>query len=690
MPTAYKSQKAKASDRQRQKTREGQDIGKLPRVMNPRRKKKCRASLRAFCDSYLKARFQWAWCADHLKMIAKLETAVLKGGMFTFAMPRGSGKTSLAEAAAIWALLYGFRHYVLLVAARADLAEKILKSIRDEFELNELLLADFPEVCYPIAKLEGEARRCGGQHIGGKKTYVKWTQKQLVLPTVAKSPASGSVVEVAGIEGGIRGPKHRRSDGSTIRPDFVIPDDPQTDESAKHRGQVEFRERIIEGAILRLSGPKVKIAAVMPLTVIYPGDLADRYLSKSIHPEWSSERAKMIYSFPENMKLWDQYDEERRAGLMADDGGERGTAFYGANREEMDRGAAVGWEERDEPGCLSALQFAMNWYYGSRRSFMAEAQNEPMVDLIEGQLPDLDPAAIAKRVNNAGRGEVPPGTTRLGAFVDVQKHALFWCVCGWAEGFANGAVIDYGVYPKQNSEYFAYNDIRESLTKMPEYKDFDDTARVYASVRKVTDELLSRSFGGQMIDLALVDAGWETDTVHRCCRESTHGTRLLPSMGYGIGAKALPMALWPKKDGEKRDPSGGWVIYPRTGSGRGRQVTIDTNRWKSFAAQRLATPAGGRGSLMLFGTDPREHRLFCDHLTAEYRVETEGRGRKLHEWSQRPGRPDNHWLDCLVGCCVAVSVQGLIWSPGGVATPQPKSLPPMKRHSEIQRERLAR
>jgi hypothetical protein len=54
------------------------------------------------------------------------------------------------------------------------------------------------------------------------------------------------------------------------------------------------------------------------------------------------------------------------------------------------------------------------------------------------------------------------------------------------------------------------------------------------------------------------------------------------------------------------------------------------------------------------------HRLFAEHLTAEYRVKTEGRGRTVDEWKPRPERGDNHWLDCLVGCAVAASMQGVV------------------------------
>jgi len=52
--------------------------------------------------------------------------------------------------------------------------------------------------------------------------------------------------------------------------------------------------------------------------------------------------------------------------------------------------------------------------------------------------------------------------------------------------------------------------------------------------------------------------------------------------------------------------------------------------------------------------------MLADHLTAEYRVKTEGRRRTVDEWKPRAGNPDNHWFDCLVGCAVAGSIQGTV------------------------------
>lgn len=73
---------------------------------------------------------------------------------------------------------------------------------------------------------------------------------------------------------------------------------------------------------------------------------------------------------------------------------------------------------------------------------------------------------------------------------------------------------------------------------------------------------------------------------------------------------------------------------------------------------RLAVAFGDPGSLTLFGKRADRHRMISEHLTAEYRVETEGRGRKVDEWKMRPTRVDNHLFDCVVGTAVAAAIQG--------------------------------
>ena len=131
------------------------------------------------------------WSGDHLKVIAKIETAVLRGGLFAMAMPRGSGKTTLAETACIWAMLTGAQEFVCLIGSDAGHARSMLESIKVEFETNERLLDDFPEAVFPIHALERIHNRAKGQLCGGKPTRIVWTADEIVLPTVPGSTAAG-------------------------------------------------------------------------------------------------------------------------------------------------------------------------------------------------------------------------------------------------------------------------------------------------------------------------------------------------------------------------------------------------------------------------------------------------------------------------------------------------------------------
>lgn len=685
---AYDRHKDDAARRQAAKSLAGRDIGELPAVADPARKEAARLSFRDFCDTYFRQTFTLPWSRDHLKAIGRIEAAVLRGGLFALAMPRGSGKTTLCEVACVWAVLYGHRSFVCLIGSDETSATQMLDSIKTELETNELLAADFPEVCHPVACLEGIANRCAGQLHQGKRTHITWTAKEIVLPTVAGSPASGAILKVAGITGRIRGMKHKRVDGKSVRPDLVVIDDPQTDESAWSPSQCATRERILAGAVLGLAGPGKKIAGVMPCTVIRPGDMADNILDKVKHPEWNGERCKLVYRWPDQGDLWQQYGDLRADGLRKGDGGAEATAFYAANREAMDAGAEVAWPERHNPDELSALQHAYNLKLLDEHAFAAEYQNEPLSPQRDDGVETLTAAEIAAKVNGMGRGLAPVSAVRVTAFVDVQKDALYWAACAWQEDFT-GFVLDYGSYPDQRVGYFALRDLRVTLADR--HPGGGVEAAIYAGLAALTADLLGRSWrrddGAEMrVERCLIDANWSesTDTVYLFCRQSPHSAALMPSHGKGIGAGNAPMGDWARRAGDRAGSH--WRIPP-LGQGRAvRHVTYDTNFWKSFVHARLAVPMGGSGCLSLFGDGPARHRMFADHLTAEYAVRVEGRGRKLSEWKLRPEKPDNHLFDCVVGCAVAASVQGC-------ALPDAQEPQPHRRKvsfAEMQRQKRGR
>ncbi|MEX1230845.1 MAG: terminase gpA endonuclease subunit, partial [Planctomycetaceae bacterium] len=409
----------------------GRDIGVLPVVGNPDRKAQATFDFRLFCDSYFPLTFHLPWSPDHLKVIAKIEQAVLRGGLFAMAMPRGSGKTTICECACIWAVLYGHREFVCLIGSDEGHAMDMLDSIKTELDANDLLLEDFPEVVYPIQCLDGIANRCNGQLYQGERTHIGWTAREIVLPTMPESTASGAIIKVAGITGRIRGMKHKRADGHTVRPSLVVLDDPQTDESARSLSQCATRESILAGAVLGLAGPGQKISGIMPCTVIRPADMADNILSRDQHPEWNGERTKMVYSFPRDEKLWKQYAELRAESFRQGNAGEDATEFYREHQTAMDDGAVIAWAERYNHDELSAIQHAMNLKLQNEAAFFAEYQNDPIDLIAASDAPRF--AGLETKLTKLSRGVVPVWASWLTCGIDVQKHLLYYVVTAWSD-----------------------------------------------------------------------------------------------------------------------------------------------------------------------------------------------------------------------------------------------------------------
>ena len=657
----YASIRAEMARKSLEKSLEGRDIGDLPPVDDPERKERCRLDFKLFCETYFPEVYQLKWSDDHLRAIAKIQKSVLEGGLFALAMSRGSGKSSLTETAAIWAMLYGHREFVVLVGASESAALEMLDSIKTEFEVNEHIAADFPEVAYPIQKLQGIANRCAGQLYHGERTRITWTANEIVLPTIAGAASSGVIVRVAGITGRIRGMKYKKPDGRTIRPEFVVIDDPQTSESAGSIEQTRKRVRVLAGDILGLAGPGKKISGIMPCTVIRPGDMAEQILDKLKHPEWNGERCKMMYQFPKNEELWNRYADLRADELREKGTFEEATEFYRQHREEMDEGAVVSWPDRHNYDEISAIQHAMNLKFTDEAAFWAEYQNEPLPEDL-GSDEQLTVDGVVNKLNGHSQRTVPVSANHLTMFIDVQKTLLFYVVCAWDDDFT-GSVIDYGTWPDQRRRYFSLADANPTLqSKFPRA---GLEGCIYGGLKSLTEDYLSREFtrddGAAMkVEKCLIDANWgqSTDVVYQFCRESAHANVIVPSHGKYIGASSKPMSEYKKAAGDRVGLN--WRMPNIRGKRAVRHVVFDANYWKSFVASRLLMAVGDRGCLSLWGRSGETHMLFAEHLTAEYRVKTEGRGRKVEEWKMRPEAKDNHWWDGAVGCAVAASMVGCV------------------------------
>ena len=649
----YEDIKSRGEERARRVSAAGRDIGAPPPVGNPARRDGTRVDFRAFCETYAPESFPLAWSPDHLTAISKIEGAVLRGELFAFAMPRGSGKTTLCEWASIWALLHGHRQFIVIVGSDQAIAEQMLDSIKSHLEQNDFLADDFPDATYPIRALEGINKRARGQTINGKSTKIEWDADQITLATVPGGISSGAAVRVAGITGRIRGLRHTRPDGRTIRPDLVLIDDPQTDESAASPSQCATREKTLAGAILGLAGPGKEISGLCTVTVIRTDDLADRLLDRQRHPSWQGERTKLVYEWPDAEDDWSEYAELRREGQRDGTGTGRADDFYRQRQTRMDAGSRVAWPERKAAGDLSAIQHAWNLRIDRGESaFNAEFQNAPLADDITTD--KLDKRALPLRATNIPRGVVPAGHTKLTAFVDVQERLLYWLVCSWSESFG-GHVVAYGSHPDQGSSFYEAGSARKTLALATPGASFEAALR--AGLDETARLLLShewkREDGVPMrISQVLVDSNWgqSTAVVRNFCRSTPFAAQILPSRGKGVGASGTPMG--PRKN---RGDRGGlnWLVG-KTAEGVQIEATYDTNFWKTFTSARLRLGLGDPEAIMFHAGN---HEMLIEHLVSEFPVRVEARGRSVDEW--KSVARENHFWDCLVGAAVAASITGL-------------------------------
>jgi len=658
-----------ARERSRQQSADVREIGPLPKCAHPNLRRRGATDPVYFLLRYFPQRFELGFGKPHLEAIDVIDRCTRLGGLHALAMMRGGGKTTITEPMLLRALLYGFRRYVVLIGATDGLASNGVKRMQRELESNDLLLADFPEVCYPLRRLDRITQRCRGQTLGGVPTNMEITDGHLVLPSVKRSKAGGSVIQAFGLTGALKGLQRLQPDGGIIRPDLVLLDDCQTRESAASPTQTETRERIISDDVLGLAGPKTKIAAVFLCTPIYPRDLTERFIDRDRHPEWKGVRTRMVEAFPEREELWDEYAEVRRESLRSGDEGRRANEFYAARRAEMDAGCVLAWPDRVKDGDVSAIQTAMNLKLDNPRGFASEYQCEPEATKLAAGAKELNPSSLAGRLSGVPQFEVPAECSRLVAFVDCGKDLHWWAVVAWNEMFG-GSVIDYGAWPQQARSVFAATDPRPGLGDV--YPGYTEAQRVYAGLSALFPAVLGRAYyrtgSGQevRVERCLVDTGWEPDPIYQAITASQFSGVIYPSKGFGRGATQVGVARWKTRPGERSGFHWRLTLGERK---RGRAIQYDTDAWKSFLFGALTTPPGGATGLTLFGKSGTAHEMLCEHLAAEASEPATIRGDTFDKWQVRPERPDNHLLDCVVGCAVAASVAGLVIPSGTSATP---------------------
>jgi len=619
-----------------------------------------------FCKHYLSHLFYLPWADCHYATINRLTDAVLHGKSKAIALPRGYGKTTLCRAATIWAALYGHHKFIYFMGADKDGALDNLSAMQAQLlnKDNLPLQVDFWELLWPVLCSEGEPRACRGQKYQGKPTGIEWSTEQIRMPHNPHHEwgGNGSIIKVSGILGSFLGANETDHLGRQIRPSLVVVDDPQTPLSARSASQTQRRIKVITSSVRGMKDVTKSLSIVIPCTVINPGDLSDQLTNRKTHPEFDGIKTAMVEEFPETKK-WEQYGKLYKKQIAQQ--GKPATEYYLEHRKDMDAGAKVSWEHGYDPDeAESTLEYAMQFKFSNPDFFWAECQNDPLPD--DDHVGDFDacePDEVMSKINNRPRYEVPERCETLTAYVDVHDELLFYVVCAWQDDFT-GFVVDYGTWPQQGNNYFTLQNARKTMSDI--YDSSTKEGRIYSGLVDVFSDIIERDWiradGEPMhIDVLAPDQRYKTDYVMRACKEHPHKDRLQPAFGQYIGARHKPIDQYERGGRNRGDRIGtGWILKRRMPDNPMRSLLIDSNRWKTFVHERIKLDVGEPGGITLFGDNEQRHRLFGEHVAAEYGVRTEGQGRELIEWKTGPGgNVQNHWFDCLTGCACLASFCGV-------------------------------
>jgi hypothetical protein len=194
--------------------------------------------------------------------------------------PRGMGKSTwLFCILPVWAAAHGHIKFIVAFSDSADQAKNHLATIRGEFDTNELLIQDFPELCMP------KVRRTGGSL--AKKTVSARVDK-IEQANDFIMMAKGSGTAARGLKSGKR------------RPDLIILDDIEPGEEKYSPAVMVFRLRWMLETVFHLN----EFARVVIVgTVTAPGSVMHQLVESVLHPsedtpDWIADQEIVVHYYP--------------------------------------------------------------------------------------------------------------------------------------------------------------------------------------------------------------------------------------------------------------------------------------------------------------------------------------------------------------------------------------------------------
>lgn len=615
----------------------------IPEVVNPARRAEALADPILFLRTYFPERYKLEFGPHHLFMIESIIRIAQTGGRQAVAAPRGCGKSEITKGLLVYLVLSGLIKFPLAVAATSTLARRLFRDFRSKFATNQRLYEDFPEVCHPVRCLDGAPQRAARQHIEGRLTNIVWTSNDYVrFPDVPGSEFAGVKMAYFGLDAAFRG---CNIDGD--RPDFVLIDDPETEESAKSDDQIQDREEVLDKDIAGLAGQTSSMAIVTLTTVQNAKCLSFKLTDRTIKAAHNGVRFGLIKSWPKRMDLWEEYISLRRANQEAGDPyGCGAVQFYEDNRADMDDDVEmlvdffVPVEVDGRQMVLSAIQQCFNKICDTSLSaFKSEYQNDPDPD----EQPDtvgLTAGKVASRISGLLQGEKHPDTQYVTVGLDVGKYYSHWCKIAW-HGNAIGHVIDYGVM------------------ETPGMMTADNKQAVINALLPALLQWRIDIMADGDVDFCLIDSGDFTEAIYEFVR-TVGGTPFAAAKGWSSNRITMPKPSQEKKPFTECYAS----LLPAE---KLWLYNVNSEYWKQWVHERFATatldeqqlPNPGTLSLFSAPNDRRRHLSYSQHIVAEERrdiFDPKGKG-MVRKWVVV--NKNNHYLDATALACVAAGCLGV-------------------------------
>ena len=258
----------------------------------------------------------------------------LDGSHQAVAAPRGHAKsTSFTFKDDLHAILYAYKHYILILSDSSEQAEGFLDDIKTELEENADIIMDF-------GSLKGEK---------------VWRTGVILTRNDVKVEAIGSGKKV-------RGRRHRN-----WRPDLIVLDDIENDENVNTPEQRQKLDKWFKRAVSKAGDTYTDIMYIG--TILHYDSLLSNVLQ---NPMYKARKYRAVISEAANARLWEEW-EGIYTNLFNESHEEDARAFYEAHEEEMLFGAEVLWEEKLPYYALMVIKVSEG-----EASFNSEYQNDPI------------------------------------------------------------------------------------------------------------------------------------------------------------------------------------------------------------------------------------------------------------------------------------------------------------------------